>query len=274
MTLFLEINWRTISMKRFVFLITGLLLAVAAVAQEFPRRPNPPKLVNVIDDKTQLLTDHQVDELEAKLVAYADSTSNQIAIVVMDNIGNADPGDYATELGRRWGVGGKEFNNGVVILITTGEGEGNRHVFIAPGYGLEKSIPDYTAKQIVDNELIPHLKQRNAFRGLNNTIDAIMKAAAGEYKGTGRKKDGGGSPIGFFVILAIIILLSIFRRGGGRGGGMMSRRGYRRSSAPPIWWFPMGGGGSGGGWSGGGGGGGFGGFGGGSFGGGGAGGSW
>lgn len=273
MILFSEINDRARMMKRFAFFITGLLLAMTLCAQEYPPKPNPPRLVNVIDDKTNLLTPHQIDALEAKLRAYNDSTSTQIAIIVKDNIGSADPGDYAVELGRLWGVGGKEFDNGVVILITTGGGAGNRHVFIAPGYGMEKFIPDYTAREIVDNELIPNFKEKNAYRGLNNAIDAIMQAAAGEYKGSpssGRK----GGPSGFLIIVVIIIIIIAISRGGGRNGGMMSRRGYRRSSVPPIWWFPTGGGGGGGGWSGGGGGGGFGGFGGGSFGGGGAGGSW
>ena len=265
-----EINCRTFNMKRFAFFITALLLAVAVCAQDIPPPPNPPRLVN---DYVNFLTPDQRATLERKLVDYNDSTSNQITIVVREDIGNTDPGDFATALGRKWGVGGKEFNNGVVILITTGGTAGRRHVFIAPGYGLEKSIPDYTAKQIVDDDLIPYLKQGDYYRALNNAVDAIMKAAAGEYKGTAKSGKGGG-PSPFLIFLVIMIIIIIISRSGGGRGGMMSRRGYRRS-AGPIWWLPMGGG-SGGGWSSGGGGGGgsFGGFGGGSFGGGGAGGSW
>ena len=267
-----EINWRTFNMKRFAFFITALLLAVTVCAQDFPAKPNPPRLVN---DYVNFLANDQRAALEKKLVDYYDSTSNEVAIVILESIGNSDPGDYATELLRRWGVGGKSNNNGVIILLTTGGGEGRRHVFITTGYGLEKSIPDYTAKQIVDNDMIPYLKQHDGYRALDNAINSIMQAAAGEYKGKGKQDDGGGGgPSGFIILIIIIIIISIIRRGGGRGG-MMSRRGYRGSSIPPIWWFPTGGGGGGGGgWSGGGGGGGFGGFGGGSGGGGGAGGSW
>ncbi|HEX6181087.1 MAG TPA: TPM domain-containing protein [Chitinophagaceae bacterium] len=258
-------------MKQFALFVTALLLAVVVCAQDFPAKPNPPRLVN---DYVNFLTTDQRASLERKLVDYYDSTSNEIAIVVLESIGNNDPGDYATELGRRWGVGGKEFNNGVVILITVGGGAGRRHVFIAPGYGLEKRIPDYTAKQIVDDDLIPYLKQQDYYRALNNSVDAIMRAAAGEYKATAKKDNGRGpSPFLIFIVI-IIIIIAISRKGGGRGG-MMSRRGYRGSSVPPIWWWPSAGSSGGGGWSSGGGGGGsFGGFGGGSFGGGGAGGSW
>lgn len=263
-------------MKNLLVLISWLLIAVALHAQQIPAKPNPPRLVN---DYVNLLTPDQQQSLESKLVAYNDSTSNQIAVVILESIGDATPGDFSTELGRLWGVGGKEFNNGVVILITTGGGQGRRHVFIAPGYGLESSVPDYTAKEIVDNEMIPQLRTGNYYRALNNAVDAIIRAAAGEYKAppTAKGKGGKGRSIFGVLIVMFIILMAISRRGGGgRGGGMMSRRGYRRS-VPPIIFFPGGGlfgGGGGGGGGFGGGGGGFGGFGGGSFGGGGAGGSW
>jgi uncharacterized protein len=265
-------------MKKFITLILLVASTFVLHAQKFPAPPNPPRLVN---DYVKLLTPDQRESLERKLVAYDDSTSNQITVVIMESIGDYSPGDYATGLGREWGVGGKEFNNGVVLLITTGGGAGKRHVFIAPGYGLESAIPDITAKQIIDNELIPQLRSQNYYRGIDHAVDAIIRAAAGEYKApdgyANRGQKSGGKKIFPVLIVMFIIIMIIARssRGGGGGGGMMSRRGYRGSAGSPIWWFPMGGGGSGGGgWSGGGGGGGFGGFGGGSFGGGGAGGSW
>lgn len=259
-------------MKHLLAFISWLLVAVAAHAQQIPAKPNPPRLVN---DYVSRLTPDQQQTLESKLVAYNDSTSTQIAVVIMESIGGADPGDFATELGRKWGVGGSEFNNGVVILITTGGGQGRRHVFIAPGYGLEASVPDYTASQIVNNEMIPQLQSGNFYRAINNGVDAIIKAAAGEYKATSRPRGRGGKGSSIFVILIVmfIIIMAISRGGGGGGRGGMRRS---RSGIPPIIFFPSGGlfgGGGGGGWSGGGGGG-FGGFGGGSFGGGGAGGNW
>jgi uncharacterized protein len=259
-------------MKKIIALILLVFSTVVLHAQQIPARPNPPRLVN---DYAGLLTADQRETLERKLVAYDDSTSNQIAVVIMESIGDASPGDYATALGREWGVGGKEFNNGVVILITTGGAQGKRYVFISPGYGLESAIPDITAKEILDNELIPQLREGNYYRGIDHAVDGIIRAAAGEYKAPEGYGSRGGKtgkrifPIAI-VMFIIIMIIARNRRGGGGGGGMMSRRGVS-----PIWWLPMGGGSGGGGWSGGGGGGGgFGGFGGGSFGGGGAGGSW
>lgn len=251
-----------------LLLIFSLLLSVCVSAQVekvIPARPSPPKLVN---DLAGLLTDYQVKDLERKLVAYDDSTSNQIAIVIVKSLDDYEANEYAVALGRKWGIGNKDFNNGVVVLISTGGGEGNRDAYIAPGYGLEGAIPDITAKAIVENELIPNFKEGNYYRGLDQATDAIIKAAAGEYKAPanyGSKKKKG---VGLGTIIFIIILLLVIFGGGAAGGGTyVSRGGFGGWRGGSGW--------SGGGWSGGGGGGGgFGGFGGGSFGGGGAGGKW
>jgi uncharacterized protein len=263
-------------MKRFRHLafLLGSLAWLAVAGQKLPPAPNPPRLVNDFDN---LLTSEQREHLESKLVAYDDSTSIQIAIVIVNTLQDYDPYEYATKLGREWGVGNKKTNNGVVLLVSTEPGK--RKVFIAPGYGLEGALPDATCKLIVEQEIIPQFKQQNYFRGLDEATDAIIAASRGEYKAPpeysdrGKGKGGGGIPAFVFIIIFVVLIFFIGGRGGRGGGGMMSRRGYRNFNGPPIMWFPpIGGGGSGGGgWSGGGG---FGGFGGGSFGGGGAGGSW
>ena len=261
-------------MKRFLFTVLFLISVLAGIAQNIPARPSPARLVN---DFTNTLTEDQKASLEQKLVAYDDSTSNQIAIVIVPTTNDYAPVDYATKLGRAWGVGNKKTNNGVVILIA----KDDHQIFIAPGYGLEGALPDIICKSIIDNEIRPNFRADDYYRGLDLGTTAIMKAAAGEYKppeGYGSQKvnsgGGGGSILG--IIIIVIIVLMLMGRGGG-GGGMFSRRGYGGFASGAILGSMLGGG-SGGGWGGGGssggGGGGFGGFGGGSFGGGGSGGSW
>lgn len=253
-------------MKKILF-IFSLLVSVFASAQienVIPSKPSPPKLVN--DFTGNFLTSYQKEALETKLVRYDDSTSNQITIVVVQSLEGYSVDEYAFELGRKWGVGNKEFNNGIVILISTGGGTGNRKAAIAVGYGLEGAIPDLTAKSIIDNNIIPNFKEGNYYRGLDEATDNIIKAAEGRYKAPsnyGSKKKKGLSIS--TIIFIIIILIVIFGGGASGGGTYVSRGGFGGWS---------GGGGSG--WSGGGGssGGGFGGFGGGSFGGGGSSGSW
>lgn len=256
-----------------ISIIIAVLISIGSFAQVekyIPDPPSPPRLVNDFTNPP-LLTNEQTDHLEKKLVNYDDSTSSQILIAIVDNLHDYAAVDYAVALGRKWGVGGKQFNNGVVILISTGGGEGRRDAFIATGYGLEGAIPDITANTILNAELIPNLKAGQYYTALDRTTTALIQAAAGEYKAPPKKEKGTGVAKVIIAIVVLFFILSAFG-GGHRGGGYMSRRGYRGFWGPTI--FPTGGwGGSGGGWSGGGGGG-FGGFGGGSFGGGGAGGSW
>src|SRR3954465_15780155 len=130
--------------KLFVFLYLILpMLAFTQVSKVIPPRPNPPKLVN---DYVDLLTPSEEQRLEAKLDRYNDTTSNQIAIVIVDDLHGYDANTFATELGQKWGVGGQaKFDNGIVVLISTGGGDGNRDAYIAVGYGLEGAIPDITA---------------------------------------------------------------------------------------------------------------------------------
>ena len=256
-------------MKRFLFflwisLCSGILFA--QVEEAVPKRPSPARLVNDLTPEGNFLTPEQRAALEGKLTRFDDSTSNQIAVVIVASLDGYSANEYATALGREWGVGGKELNNGIVVLISTGGGDGQRDAYIATGYGLEGAVPDATARAITDLELIPYLKRKAPYQALDRTTDALMKAAAGEYvvpRNYKRNKEKG-SWLGVLLIIFFILSLIFGRRGrGGGSGGMMW-------GGPMMW--------GGGGWSSGGGyssgGGGFGGFGGGSFGGGGAGGKW
>jgi len=258
-----------------LLLIISLILCVNAFAQIdkiIPDRPNPPRLVN---DSAHVLTPEQVETLERKLVAYDDSTSNQIAVVTIQTTNDYAIDDVALGILRKWGVGNKDKDNGIVILAAIAD----RKIWIATGYGMEGVVPDITAQSIIDQDILPNFRESNYYRGFDNATTSIFKAAAGEYKapeGYSNRGKGSGISLGK-IILAIIILIFIFNIFGGgsnRGGGFMSRRGYRGFGGPVIFPGGFGGGGFGGGGGGGFGGGGFGGFGGGGGGGGGAGGGW
>ncbi|TDW98999.1 TPM domain-containing protein [Dinghuibacter silviterrae] len=258
-------------MKYLLTILLGLSLFTGLRAQDIPPRPNPPKLVN---DLAGILNPGLVQDLETRLDAYDDSTSVQIAVVTIPSTNGYDPVDYAVKLGRTWGVGNKQTNNGVVFLIARDD----HKVFIAPGYGLEGALPDITCKEIVDNQVLPYFKQGDYNTGVDSGVNAIILAAKGEYKapaGYHEQGKGAGAAVVFLVIAFIVLIIIIRSRGSGPGGGFISRRGY--GVGPFLWGAAAGsifGGGGSGGSSSGGGGGGFGGFGGGSFGGGGAGGSW
>jgi uncharacterized protein len=258
-------------------LLTLLLLVhCAAWAQPVPPRPSPPRLVN---DLAGMLRPDEVQALEQKLVAYNDSTSSQIAVVTVPTLGDNEIADYAQQLYETWGIGQKENNNGVLVLIAKKE----RKARIQPGYGLEGAIPDALAKRIISNTIVPAFRQQQYYAGIDRATDQLIALAKGEYKAdqtTNRSRqradDSSGSGWTIWVLVALLVLFLLFRsRGGGGGfGGGRRNRGFGGSMIPPVIFGDFSGGrGVFGGGSGGGGGG-FGGFGGGSSGGGGASGDW
>lgn len=258
-------------MKHFITSIFLMLLCSFAFAQDF----DASKLLSpgaapgvLVTDLTNTLTPSQKQYLEQKLVTIDDSTSTQIAVVIIPNTGGVSVADYAVELGRAWGVGGKEFNNGVVLLIA----KDDRKLNISTGYGLEGSLTDATSSQIIDEIITPNFKGDDYYRGIDQGTDAIIAAVQGTYNSPRERSSGGGNSKLIFIVILVILFLIMSNRGGKGGGTFMSRRGFRGVGGPVF--FPMGGSGGWGGGGSSGGGGGFGGFGGGGFGGGGASGSW
>jgi uncharacterized protein len=264
-------------MKRLVA-IFFVLLSVVTYGQNIDDiiKNKPTKLVN---DHAGLLDPGAAQQLERKLVAYDDSTSTQIAIVLVKTLDGRPLEETALAIYRSWGIGNKKTSNGVLILAAIDD----KQIRIEVGYGLEGAIPDITANQIIRNDIAPNFRSGDYYQGLDKATESLIQAAKGEYKapeGYGKRKaksKGFGNIIGGIVIIIIIAIFAGRGRGGGGGGGYMSRKGYGDVLTPFIIGSLLGGGrgggGGGGGWSGGGGGG-FGGFGGGSSGGGGASGSW
>lgn len=260
-------------MTKFFYAFFFLLFNYTIVsAQDIP--PRPQQLVN---DYTNTLSKQQINQLEQKLIAFDDSTSNQIAVVILKTVGDYDINEYTLELGRKWGVGGKSKNNGVVVLVALGD----RKIAIQTGYGLEGALPDIYTKRIIENEIKPFFKNGQYYEGLEAGTNAIIQLTKGEYKaerGKNSKQESGGIASVLSLLIIIIIVMVLLRRGGGGGsnnGHIISSRGI----ADAILWSTLLGGGnrnSGNGFGGDsfGGSGGFGGFGGGSFGGGGSSGSW
>ena len=256
----------------FLLLIVASLFFSEVKAQNILAKPNPPQLVN---DVAGILSPEEKATLENKLVAIDDSSSNQIAVVILPTLDGYPIEDYATKLFREWGIGNKKTNNGILLLVAIND----RKVRIEVGYGLEGAIPDITANSIIDNDIKTAFRARAYYDGIDKATDDIAKAAIGEYKNarTKRTKDTGGSGVLLFIIIAIIII-SIVGRSGGNGGSNIGGGGFSDIATGMLLGSLLNGGGRrGGDWGGNGGGfggGGFGGFGGGSSGGGGASGGW
>lgn len=260
--------------RSFLLVLICLVGFAAARAQDpvLLPVPNPPRL---LVDKAGMLIPEQAEILEQKLVAFDDSTSNQICVVIIQTLNGYPIEDYANKLFRAWGIGGKKNNNGLLLLIAAQD----KKIKIEVGYGLEGAITDVQSSSIIENDLAPYFRQGNYYAGIDQAVNSLEKAAAGEYKvPRDHSDDSGGSAVVFFIILIVVIIILAASKRGGGGGGVASRGGWSNILLPMILGNALGRGGSGGGFGGGGfgggGGGGFGGFGGGSSGGGGASGGW
>ncbi len=252
--------------------IAGIVLlfvfSTSLYAQSVPNRPSPQTLVNNLSKEFPgYLSTEETQALENKLEVFSNETSNQLCIVIIDSLWGFSTADFCERIITTWGVGKKDKNNGIIILIKPTGGAGDRDAFIATGYGLEGAIPDLTCKKIVDNELIPNLKNGESYKALDAASTVLMALAKGEYNSKDYSRKAGsknGDSLWRYIIIAVFILIFIIR--------IFKRSGFSSYTGSGTFY---GGGFGGGSWGGGSsGGGGWDGFGGGSGGGGGAGGKW
>jgi len=235
----------------------------------------PPQSKRIVTDYTNTLSASELQSLEDKLTAFNDSTSSQVAIVIMASVGNYDIADYAVQLYNRWGIGQKDKNNGVLLLVA----KEDRKVWITTGYGMEGVFPDALVKRVVNNDILPNFKQGDYYEGLDQAVNSIMSIVKGEYTADNSNRKKEKVPwFGILLAIFVFFIIVISRIGSTRNYARRNNLGFwaawalmnaamNRNRSRGSWGgFSSGSGGFGGG--------GFGGFGGGMSGGGGAGGSW
>ena len=148
----------------------GMLYAQST--NELPQRP-----VGMVNDFGNLLTNQEEAILEQKLRNYRDTTSNVVAVAVLENLAGMPREEAATYLFNTWRMWEAERYNGVLILISVQE----RELQIEVGYGLEGAIPDVMANRIVQDILIPALQSGQVYQGLDRATSALIQLASGEY---------------------------------------------------------------------------------------------
>ena len=159
-------------MKNKILNIILFLLISFSVFSQFPS-PKYHRYYNNFSS-VKLLNDSEEELIEKQLNTFELETSNEIFVIIVDNLNGMEPWDYATKIGEDWGVGKEKEDNGIIILIKPVKtDEGGRKVFISVGRGLESVIPDITAKEIVNNELTPNLKKKEFYKVLPNNLNKI-----------------------------------------------------------------------------------------------------
>ena len=125
-----------------------------------------------VNDFVRLFTTGEVTSLDSLVSAYERKTTVEIAVATVDSamVKGADFEDYTLVMTRKWGVGKKEKNNGILIVISPDL----RRIRIQNGYGIEKILSDAETKYIIDNSFIPKFKEGKYFEGTRDGIIAIM----------------------------------------------------------------------------------------------------
>ena len=235
-----------------------LLLLLCSWAWLAQAQPNFPALSGRVVDRAEMLDAATEARLTQQLAAHEKASGEQLVVVTLPNLQGMPIEDFGYQLGRHWGIGEKDKDNGALLLVARDE----RKLRIEVGYGLEGRLTDAQASVIINQVITPAFKSGNFAQGISDGVAAMLQVLGGVPMVEVERADGGkeGQPPAILFFILMMVVLGLL--GGGRG------RGRRGALAAGLLGASVGrggfGGGGGGGFSGGGG----------SFGGGGASGGW
>ena len=205
-------------LNRIVFIALVALVCNEGLAQvpERPANASP-----VVDLAGIINNDSLMSAMNAELDSLSKQTQNQIVVVTVDNMGGMDPKEFATEIGKKWGVGGKKLNNGLVMAIKPKNDNGAGEIGFATGYGLEGAIPDVFCKRLQNDYMVPHFIDGDYAGGIKAAIDEIVPVVLDDYSknqaqalasDSGKKKGNGNGWLILAGILGLGALVVALRR--------------------------------------------------------------
>ena len=198
-------------MRRIISITFFFCLLISMQAQEVYTTKNIPKVH--LQDKTRyvcnpanILSVAASDSIDRMLYALEQQTGIETVVAVVPSIGSEDCFDFAHQLLNEWGVGKKEKNNGLVILLVTDQ----RCIQFYTGYGLEGDLPDAICKRIQTRDMIPYLKNGNWDEGMVAGVRAVCARLDGSMAND--TEEGDDLPIGYMLLglLGIIAVASFF----------------------------------------------------------------
>lgn len=200
------------------------LIAIAAIPFSARAYTSPGKPAGFVNDFAGMLQPQERAALEQKISAFASSTSNEIAVVTIPNLGGDTVENFATKLFEEWKIGKAKKDNGVLLLISRDD----RKLRIEVGYGLEGALTDAQSYWIIRDVITPSFKAGNYYAGIDGGVSKIMAATQGEYVPSTSPQEEKAVGLVFeywyLIPLAIIWLASILGRskswwaGGALGG--------------------------------------------------------
>ena len=200
-------------MRRFISIASFLCLLLSLQAQEVYTTKNIPKVH--LQDKTRyvcnpagILSTEACDNIDRMLYALEQQTGIETVVAVVPSIGQEDCFDFSHQLLNEWGVGKKEKNNGLVILLVTDQ----RCIQFYTGYGLEGDLPDAICKRIQTKYMIPYLKDGNWDAGMVAGVKAVCSRLDGTMVNDTEEEDDlsvGGILLGLIGFLAVASIIGI-----------------------------------------------------------------
>ncbi|MEG0114986.1 MAG: TPM domain-containing protein [Hydrogenoanaerobacterium sp.] len=181
------------------------------------------------NDFANVLSDETKEYINNNGAALEKATKAQITVATVTSLDGQSVEEYALELGRKWGVGGKTQDNGLMILLAPTE----RKITVQVGYGLEGALNDSKIGRFLDNYAVPYLKNDDWTGGVHNLYSALLAEVYKEYNmevpqnveapsGENAEDDYEsiiGAVIAFAVIALIIFYIIKHKNGGGGNGG-------------------------------------------------------
>src|SRR6478736_2812796 len=182
----------------FLFTFTSNLYAQKAVPELWGIR---------VHDEAHALKPETVDLLEKELKAYEDTTSNQIAILIVQSLDGDVLEQYSLRVAEKWKLGKKDKDNGVLLLVAVDD----HKMRIEVGQGLEGVLTDAQSSRIIRNEIAPEFRRGDYDAGVKAGINGIVKAIAGEYSASDTEGFGELSLLAKILIsLGVTLFISIF----------------------------------------------------------------
>ena len=219
------------TMRKILSIAAVLLFMVSLCGCSLEEEQLKPTNEFYVNDYADVISPEHESEMLSRSVALNEKTTAQVVTLTVESLNGEEPSEYALEIGREWGIGDKEKDNGILILLS----ESDREIYIAVGYGLEGALPDSKTGRIIDHYGLEYLKEDDFSQGLLNISKAVVNEVYLEYgiepeegytpidllnDSNSLTEDGGSVAIAWIIMIIIVLIIFFFS---GKGGPWHSR---------------------------------------------------
>lgn len=180
----------------FKFLLAPFVIAELVL----PLAPNA-----YILDEADVISPEAEEEIEEILTLLEKENSTEIAVVTVTSLQDYPIEEFSIELAREWGIGQKDFNNGVLVLVAPRE----REMRIEVGYGLEGAIPDALANSIIGEIMTPNFQLGDYDTGLIEAVKHLDSLARGEDYGDSAENPFDTDYETIFIVFLVVVFMSL-----------------------------------------------------------------